>query len=75
MAQQFDLVVHAVSAAFGDDDGKGFRVEANLEGAPQDLRPGMQGVGKLKVREERLLWIWFRPMIRWLQLQLWSWLP
>ena len=51
-----------------------FRVEATPEAAIPDLRPGMAGVGKVSVGEERLVWIWTRRFVDWSRLQLWSWL-
>ena len=50
------------------------RVEAVPEAEVPDLRPGMAGIGKVTVGEERLVWIWSRRFIEWSRLQLWSWL-
>lgn len=50
-----------------------FRVEAAPEAEVPDLRPGMAGIGKVTVGEERLVWIWSRRFIEWSRLQLWSW--
>jgi multidrug efflux pump subunit AcrA (membrane-fusion protein) len=52
-----------------------FRVEAALEGNSERLRPGMEGIGKVKVGERKLLWIWTRELTQWLRLWFWSWLP
>lgn len=52
-----------------------FRVEARLEQASPWIRPGMEGVAKIEVGERKLVWIWFHPLIDWLRLWLWSWLP
>lgn len=52
-----------------------FRVEARLEQASPWIRPGMEGVAKIDAGERKLLWIWFHPLIDWLRLWLWSWLP
>jgi len=52
-----------------------FRVEAQLEGKSERLRPGMEGVGKVAVDERRLIWIWTHELIDWLRLWLWSWWP
>jgi multidrug resistance efflux pump len=52
-----------------------FRVEARLHRVPERLRPGMEGVGKIDVDRRRLIAIWLRPVIDWLRLQLWLWLP
>lgn len=52
-----------------------FRVEARLLGAPADLQPGMEGVGKIAVDRRRLLWIWTHEIVDWLRLAFWRWLP
>ena len=52
-----------------------FRVEAKLDDAGVQLRPGMEGVGKIVVGERRLIWIWTYRAIDWLRLTLWRWTP
>lgn len=52
-----------------------FRVEANMEQAPAQLRPGMEGVGKIDIAQRRLIWIWTHRGIDWLSLLIWSWWP
>lgn len=52
-----------------------FRVEARLDRTPPNLRPGMEGVGKIEIAQRRLIWIWTRQAVNWLRLQLWTWLP
>jgi hypothetical protein len=55
-------------------DGRNFfRVEAQLEQAPPRLRPGMEGVGKVSVGEQRLWWVLTHSFTDWLRLQLWNW--
>lgn len=57
-------------------DGRNyFRVEAQLEDASARLRPGMEGVGKIGVGQRKLFWIWTHPLLDWLRLWLWRWLP
>ena len=53
-----------------------FRVEARLEGeiAPI-LRPGMEGVGKINISQQKLAWIWSRKIIHWMRMFFWSWWP
>ena len=50
-----------------------FRVEAALEGGADQLRPGMEGVGKIQLGEAKLIWIWSRELLAWLRLQAWTW--
>ena len=57
-------------------DGRNhFRVEAHLEHPSERLRPGMEGIGKIEVGEERLIWIWTHNLVDWLRLSTWNWLP
>ena len=32
---------------------------------PRDLRPGMEGVGKIEIGRRSLAWIWLHPLIDW----------
>ena len=52
-----------------------FRVEARLDRTSERLRPGMEGVGKIAVDEQLLVWIWTRSAIDWIHLTLWTWTP
>lgn len=52
-----------------------FRVEAALEGAPERLRPGMEGIGKVRIDNRSVLWVATRESIDWLRLAAWRWLP
>lgn len=63
-----------------EEGGNFFRVEAQLvqsqdqQGA-KELRPGMEGVGKIAVDERKLIWIWTRKLLVWVKLTLWEYLP
>jgi multidrug resistance efflux pump len=52
-----------------------FRVEGRLLETRQALRPGMEGVGKVVTGYRPLLWVWMQPVVDWLRLWLWRWLP
>jgi len=52
-----------------------FRVEAQLDGAPERLRPGLEGVGKIEVDQQLLVWIWTHQAVDWMRLKIWNWLP
>jgi hypothetical protein len=57
-------------------DGRNFfRVEARLDQAYANLRPGMEGVGKIDVGDRRLWWILTHTFTDWLRLALWNWMP
>lgn len=57
------------------DGGNFFRVEAALTAPLPELRPGMEGVGKIEVDDRKLIWIWTYPLQQWLRLKLWAWWP
>lgn len=72
----FPLTIEKITVAAKAENGANvFRVEASLKDATDLLRPGMQGVGKIYIKQERLIWIWTREITDWLRLWLWSWLP
>lgn len=52
-----------------------FRVEAKFDSAPERLRPGMEGVGKIEIDNRLLVWIWTHQPLDWLRLKIWNWLP
>ncbi|CAD6881153.1 hypothetical protein [Methylomonas albis] len=73
-SQTFPLRVQKITAVAKTDSGKNiFRVEASLENAPELLRPGMEGIGKIAAGRASLLWIWSHDMLAWLRLWIWSW--
>ncbi|MGY0219439.1 efflux RND transporter periplasmic adaptor subunit [Endozoicomonadaceae bacterium StTr2] len=57
------------------DGGNYFRVEAALENDDLHLRPGMQGIAKVSAGDAKLIWIWTRPLLQWLELKAWEWWP
>lgn len=52
-----------------------FQVEAKMDGAFEQLRPGMEGVAKIDISRRKLIWIWTHKLLDWMQLTLWAWLP
>lgn len=53
-----------------------FIVEAALDGTiPEDLRPGMEGIAKVNIREERLIKIWTQRTWLWMRMTAWKWRP
>jgi hypothetical protein len=70
----FDFKVNQVTPVTeARDGGNFFRVEAELAKPVQELRPGMEGVGKIEVNERKLFWIWTYPLQQWVRLKLWQW--
>lgn len=68
-------VTKVTPVATAADGQNYFRVEAQLSELPPSLRPGMQGVGKVRVGERRLWWIVTHGFTDWLRLTLWKWMP
>ncbi len=52
-----------------------FRVEAHLREPPAVLRPGMEGVAKIKVGQRPRWWIWSHRLTEWLSQLIWRWSP
>ena len=75
-ARNLPLTVEKITAVAKADDGANiFRVEASLSNAPELLRPGMQGIGKINAGRARIIWIWTHEITDWLRLWVWSWWP
>lgn len=69
----FDFSVSLVTPVASVTEGRNhFRIEATLSSSSSNLRPGMEGVGKIDVGRERLAWIWTYRFFEWLRLQAWS---
>ena len=68
-------VTKVTPVATAEEGRNFFRVEGTLVEAPERLRPGMEGVGKIDVDRRRLIWIWTRGFQSWLRLWVWSWWP
>lgn len=68
-------VVKVTPVATAQDGKNFFRVEAKLAEAPERLRPGMEGVGKIEVGSRSLWWVLTHSFTEWLTLALWTWLP
>jgi len=70
------FTVKSVTSVSTPQEGRNFfRVEAQLGDASVNVRPGMEGVGKVEIGERRLIWIWTRNFVNWLRVSLWAWLP
>jgi hypothetical protein len=81
--QEFAFSVQRITPVSTTEEGENyFRVEARLlqtadqtQSAMERLRPGMEGAGKIKVDERKLIWIWTRDFMNWLRLWVWRWMP
>ncbi len=52
-----------------------FKVLVEIPQTHKNLKPGMSGYGKVYVGEKRLIVLLTRPLLRFLHIELWSWLP
>ncbi|MCD2452318.1 HlyD family efflux transporter periplasmic adaptor subunit [Methylicorpusculum oleiharenae] len=70
------FVVNKITPVSETQEGRNyFRVEAQLENKLDFLRPGMEGVGKIRIGERKIIWIWTKNLLDWLRLSLWTWWP
>jgi len=71
------FTVRRITSVTANVDGENvFRVEAELAGDRRAvLRPGMEGVAKVKIDRRSNAWIWTRGLREWLRLFFWKWLP
>lgn len=74
--QALPVRVERVTPVAVAEEGRNyFRVEASLEATGVELRPGMEGVAKIEAGQERLIAVWTAPVLDWLRLTAWKWLP
>jgi len=72
----FDFTVIKITPIAIAEEGKNaFRVEAALSHVTGQLRPGMEGVGKIFVDRRNLFSIWTRSLKEKATLWLWAWWP
>ncbi len=48
-----------------------FKVRAVLVSAEPWMRPGMEGIAKVRIDRRRYAWVWTRRLVNWLRMQLW----
>ena len=74
--QRLAFSVRQITPVSVSQDGRNFfRVEAHLQTASDRLRPGMEGIGKIRVGERKLLWIWTHGLTDWLRWWAWKEMP
>lgn len=72
------FTVHRVTAVAQADGGRNtFRVDGLLTGAeaPERLRPGMEGIGKVEVGRRSVASVWTRSLVDWARSFIWAWTP
>jgi len=74
---EIPIIIEKITPVSSAAEGKNFfRVEARLGSyGLENLRPGMQGVGKINVDERKLIWIWTYKITHWMRMFFWTWLP
>ncbi|MCW9025536.1 MAG: efflux RND transporter periplasmic adaptor subunit [Gammaproteobacteria bacterium] len=71
--ESFPFVIDKITSVATAAEGRNtFRVEARLNKQSIQVRPGMEGVGKIRVDDRLLIGIWTRNLREWLVLQYWS---
>jgi RND family efflux transporter MFP subunit len=70
------FTVRRVTSVAEPDAGRNtFRVEGELDGGPANLRPGMEGIGKIDIARHSYAWVWTRGLRDWARMLIWSWTP
>jgi len=70
--QEFNFTVTGINPIAEVRDGATvYRVEADINGATDLLRVGLEGVAKIHVDERLLVSVWTRGVRDWLRLQIW----
>lgn len=70
------IVVEKLTPVSIAEEGRNyFRGEARVEEASAQLRPGMEGVGKIAIDRRSLAWIWTHRLTHWMRHWVWSWWP
>lgn len=68
-------VTRVTAIAIAESGINYFRVEGRLVKTSPALRPGMEGVGKVVAGYRPLLIVWMQPVVDWLRLWFWRWIP
>ena len=74
--KSIQITVDRLTPVSSNDGGHNhFRAEATMDYHSDLMRPGMEGISKIEISQEKLIWIWTRPLMNWLRLFLWKRLP
>ncbi len=66
------VVSRIAPVAVAEDGLNTFRVEAQVQGGPALIQPGMEGVGKINAGERSALWISLHRLVDWLGFVAWK---
>ncbi|MGC9328748.1 MAG: efflux RND transporter periplasmic adaptor subunit [Candidatus Hinthialibacter sp.] len=74
--EPFPFSIEKITPVSTAEEGKNcFRVEAKLGDISEQLRPGMEGFGRIFIDRRKLIWIWSHDIIDWMKIWIWSWRP
>jgi RND family efflux transporter MFP subunit len=74
--KSINITIDRLTPVSATEDGRNFfRVEAVMNSHSDLMRPGMEGIAKIEIGREKLLWIWTRRLVDWLRLFVWKRLP
>jgi len=72
----FDFDVRTIAPIARAGDGvNGFEAIGRLTDPSGRVRPGMEGIARIKAGERSYAYIWSRGLVRWLRLKLWALWP
>jgi multidrug efflux pump subunit AcrA (membrane-fusion protein) len=65
--------VERITPVANNRDGRNFfEVEGKLNNVPASMRPGLQGVAKIRSMDRSLMWIWTHRFVDWMRIAFWS---
>jgi len=74
--KSINIKIDRLTPVSATDEGRNyFRVEAAMDSHSDLMRPGMQGITKIEIGREKVLWIWTRRLVTWLRLFVWNRMP
>ena len=74
--KSINITIDRLTPVSASEEGRNyFRVEAIMDSHSDLMRPGMQGIAKIEIGREKLLWIWTRRLVDWLRLFVWNRFP
>jgi RND family efflux transporter MFP subunit len=74
--KSINITIDRLTPVSTTEEGRNyFRVEAVMDSHSDLMRPGMEGISKIEVGREKLLWIWTRRLVNWLRIFVWNRMP
>ncbi|MEN8191118.1 MAG: HlyD family efflux transporter periplasmic adaptor subunit, partial [Thermodesulfobacteriota bacterium] len=72
----FPFTVDKITPVSTTKEGRNYFIaEGHLLQMSDQLRPGMQGYGKIFIERRKLIWIWTHRLVDRVRLWFWTWLP